>query len=365
MNDSKAPGGKAVGELPPELATDQSIQTEEDEAEDGPSRYSAAEYLERIARLTAMTPSPERNERITKALAQLTRVDPKAALETAAALEGVKLRNDGLESVIHAWGRSDPEAAFAWAKATPNDGTLPESRIDLIFRGLARSGPEKALSFLTAHASELNRWSEQADGVMEEIYQRGGHSQMQSWIAQLSDGRLRDAAMSRFVDQWALYEPHAAKAWMETQHISPANLATMRVELATSWVRVNPQEAIEWVRSLPAKDQGRDLYDAVFRRWIDLDRNGAAGWLAAQPPSPALDRPIERYASQVMEMDPKNSMPWAESITDGERRFRVMSEVADRWGRRDPQGLANYVSSQNLSPQQRDRLLRSAQPKRQ
>jgi hypothetical protein len=66
-----------------------------------------------------------------------------------------------------------------------------------------------------------------------------------------------------------------------------------------------------------------------------------------------------------MEIDPQNSMPWAESITDSERRFRVMTEVADRWGRRDPQGLASYVSSTTLPPQQKERLLRNAQPRRQ
>jgi hypothetical protein len=94
---------------------------------------------------------------------------------------------------------------------------------------------------------------------------------------------------------------------------------------------------------------------------MEYDRNGAAQWLASQSPSPLLDRPIERYTWQVMEIDPQNSMPWAESITDGERRFRAMTEVADRWGRRDPQGLISYVSTANLPPQQKERLLRNTQ----
>jgi hypothetical protein len=58
-------------------------------------------------------------------------------------------------------------------------------------------------------------------------------------------------------------------------------------------------------------------------------------------------------------------MPWAESITDEGRRFRMMSEIAERWGRRDPQGLRQFVASRDFPALQKERLLRSLQPRRQ
>ncbi len=346
--------------------SDEDADDEDDDDGDGRrGPRSAAEMLARVDRLLAEPASPRRDERLTRELSRLARVDPRLALERASGIGGVKLRNDALERVIYSWGRSNPAEAWEWVKNSPNDGTLPSDRVDLLFAGLSRGKPEAALAFLSAHADELGPHRDHAVAALDEIYSRGGHDAMQSWIGTLPEGRMRDVAVNRFIDQWARYDPAAAKTWMENQNIPAANLGSARVELAESWARVRPQEAVAWVETLPEKERSRELYDAVFRRWIQYDRNGAAQWLADQPPSPTLDRPIERYTWQVMDLDPQNTMSWAETVTDKNRRFRLMTEVADRWGRRDPQGLANYVAGQNLPQEQRDRLLRSTQPKKQ
>jgi hypothetical protein len=316
-------------------------------------------------RARMMPLGPERNRQMTEALADLAELDPKFALAEAGTIEEVRLRREAQERVIRTMGESNPELAWELLSNAPNDGSLPRDRIELMLDGIASGDAQRALDFLWNHRDELGPYRNDAQAALDEIYQNGGHDELKSWVEAMPEGKWRDAATNRFIDQWARYDPAAAKAWMESQNIPASNLPAARVELAESWARVRPHEAIEWVRGLPENAQSRELYDAVFRQWISYDRNVAADWLANQPPSPMLDRPIERYTWQVMEIDPQNSMPWAESITDEGRRFRMMSEIAERWGRRDPLGLANFVASRDLPAQQKQRLLRSVQPRRQ
>jgi hypothetical protein len=325
----------------------------------------AASVKRHWERARKMPLGPERNREMIGALADLAELDPTLALAEAGGIEEVRLRREAQERVIRSMGEANPELAWELISKAPNDGSLPRERFELMLDGMAGGDPQRALDFLSSHREELGPYRDHAQAVLDEIYENGGHDKLKSWVEAMPEGKWRDGAMNRFIDQWARYDPASAKAWMDSQHIPASNLPAARVELAESWARVRPQEAIEWVRALPQNAQSRELYDAVFRQWIQYDSNVAADWLANQPPSPMLDRPIERYTWQAMEIDPQNSMPWAESITDEGRRFRMMSEIAERWGRRDPQGLERFVASRDLPAQQKERLLRSVQPRRQ
>ncbi len=324
-----------------------------------PKEPTATELAEKISAMAAGEMTPEKHEQLVDWIGDLAAMDATKALELANALPGVKLRHDALSSLIRNWAEHDAEAAWKFVIHSPNDGSLPEDRYELLFHGIAQQEPTSALDFLWKHRDEMTGQRDRAERALDEIYNRGGHSAMQSWVEALPAGKMRDTAMNRFIDQWARYNPEAARAWMDRQSIPAGNLPAAQVELAESWARVSPENAVKWVQGLPAQQQTRDVYDAVFRRWIQYDRNGAAQWLANQPPSPALDRSIERYTWSVMDLDPASTAPWAESITDKDRRFRALAEVADRWGRKDPQALARYVASRNFPADQQQRLLRS------
>ena len=84
----------------------------------------------------------------------------------------------------------------------------------------------------------------------------------------------------------------------------------------------------------------------------------AAAFLAEQPASPILDRQFERYAYDVMNQNPSATMPWAESITDPDRRWKAISRVASAWRKQDPNGLNNFVSGATyLTQDQKAQLL--------
>jgi hypothetical protein len=303
--------------------------------------------------------SPARNRALVRLFARWAELDGKNALLKSQTIAEPLLRYEAREAALRHWGMVQP--AEAWAHAEADRGlTLPDDRFSAILRGLGKSDPATALAFFQNHkdGAILENIGD-AVNAFDTLYQRGGHAQMVAWTESLPAGKLREGAMNRIIDQWARYDPKLAKQWMEKMlPANPAAIGPARVELAESWARVNPQQALDWVGSLPAKEQDGVYYDRIFRRWLDLDRDAAAAQLANLPPSPALDRSIERYSYEIASRDPAATMPWAASITDEKRRWRAIERVAGYWRKKDPQGLANFVQTGGFNADQQKALLR-------
>ena len=326
--------------------------------EGGGADLTTEECRRRFEAIAAMPPGRERNLEYYRLVSRWARIDGEAALAAAGSIDEPKLRYELRESALRNWARGNPEEAYAFAMKNPN-GDLPDHRMQLVFDGLGRTDPDKALAFFDAHRDELEKQGDRASMVFDELYERGGHDQLVAWAERQPNGKMRDMALNRIIDRWARYDPAAAKDWMERQVTNKENLVPARVELAESWARVNPKEALNWVTSLPADQRDKEYYNRVLGRWIQYDRNAAAQYLASQPPGPHLDRPIERYTYEVMYQNPADTMPWAQSINDEGRRWRAIERVADAWRKKDAKAFENYVLSGGFNEEQRRKLLRT------
>lgn len=329
---------------------------DESEEEDIPSGASDVKFPDMLAEIQAMPPGVKRNTALFKLMRHWAAADGPGALAAAATITEPKLRSELRETALRSWASASPAAA--WQAASENkNGDLPDSRMELVFAGFGRSDPAKVLAFFDTHGKEMLAHGDRAALVMDELYERGHHDALVGWADKMPPGKLRDLCANRILDRWARYDPLAAKSWMEQNPGAKENLVPARVELAESWARVNPAAALQWANSLPENQRDSEYYSRIYGRWIQYDRNAAANYLASQPLSPALDRPIERYTYEVMRQNPADTMPWAESISDGKRRWEAISRVAEVWRRRDPAALANYVSAGNFSAEQQQKLL--------
>lgn len=316
----------------------------------------AAGFESRITSLRAEKPGPQQRRALLENIAAWAERDPAGAMAAAEAEPGLKLRADLRATALQHWARTDPEKAWAFALANTS-GDLPDNRLDLVLDGISRGNPQTALRFVQDHGDVMGRRFERAATVIGDLFEAGHQELITNWAETLSAGKLRDAAQSRLIDRWARYDPESARGWMEAHISDPTALASARSELAASWARVSPEAALQWADSLPAGQRGRDLYGRIYAQWIDYDRNAAGAALAAQPASPALDRSIERYAYEVMRGNPADTMPWAESIGDKDRRWRAVERVALEWRRRDPDGLRSYMETSQFTDEQKRQLL--------
>jgi hypothetical protein len=317
---------------------------------------SAGAFLNRLTALRAEKPGPLQRRALLDAIAAMAERDPAAAMAAAGEETGLKLRADLRATVLQHWAQTDPEKAWAFALANTS-GELPDNRLDLVLDGVARGNPQTALRFLQDHGDVMGRRFERAATVIGDLFEAGHQDLITQWAETLPAGKLRDAAQTRLIDRWARYDPEAARGWMDANIKDPAALASARSELAASWARISPEAALQWADTLPASQRGRDLYGRIYAQWIDYDRNAAGAALAAQPASPELDKSIERYAYEVMRGNPADTMPWAESIGDKDRRWRAVERVALEWRRRDPDGLRNYLDASQFTEDQKRRLL--------
>ncbi|MES2705467.1 MAG: hypothetical protein V4726_02580 [Verrucomicrobiota bacterium] len=317
---------------------------------------SSGKFESRLSTLRAGKSSPERERALRELIADWAARDPAAALAAADAEPGLKLRADLRATALTHWAQADPEKAWAFAIENPG-GELPDNRFDLVMDGIGRGNPQTALKFLEDHSGDMGGRLERAAGVVEDLFENGNQEALVSWAEKLPDGKLKDAAQTRLIDRWARYDPEAAMTWMNAHVTDPQALSSARGELAESWARVSPDAALKWVDSLPADQRSPAFYNRIYSRWMDYDRNAAGAALAAQPASPKLDKPIERYTYEVMRENPADTMPWAESIGDQDRRWRAVERVAEEWRRRDPEGLRNYVAGSGFSGEQKSKLL--------
>ncbi len=323
----------------------------------------STDFAERFAGVQAMPPGVARNEAYFALIKEWAAADGPAALAAAGAITEPKLRFELRESALRAWAAASPEAAWKFASENAS-GDLPENRMNLVFEGLGRSDPAKALAFMEANGKALEKYGDRATLVFDDLYENGHHDALVGWAEKMPAGKLRDMATNRIIDRWARYDPAAAKEWMDKNVTTKDNLGPARVELAESWARVDPSAALQWANSLPAGQRDSEYYSRIYGRWIQYDRNAAAKNLAEQPPSPQLDRPIERYTYEVMRQNPAETMPWAESISDAKRRWEAVSRVAEYWGRRDPGAMQNYVTASNLTDEQKRQLLKSIEQRK-
>ena len=356
---SSSPETNAWEVAPAKLASGQTQDRETAETPTGINQVPRLSFANALQTLLTQPPSPLRSEAIKTLIGQWAQVDGPAAVAAAGTFTEPALRFSLRETAFNHWAQIDPESAWAYATLNPQRD-LPAERFGHILRGLGGAPIATALAFLMQHPQqELGESMDAVSSALDQLYQRGGHAQILPWIERLAEGPLKDAATNRLIDQWARYEPAAAARWMEAQgNLKSNNMIGARKELAASWAGVNPLQALDYFNNLSADQRQDTYYESIFNRWLDSDKTAAAAYLADLPSSPALDRPIEQYAYNVMKQNPELTMPWVESISDPRRRWKAITRVAAVWKSQNPAALAAYVQGADfLNAQQKQQLL--------
>lgn len=322
-------------------------------------KMNLGEVRDALERLKDVRPGPARE------LAKLELIDRMAQLDAMAAFKHIEEQEDPADRdnlkkrAVKGWASVDPAEAHAWVQSATG---LPKDALRAVWEGMAKSKDlAKTLSFIPELGAGSNQYSMPYEiwdiyMTLHDLY-RIDDKAVRQWVENLPPGETRNRAFHSVVDQLARHDPLAAKAWIEEQ-ADASNIAVAQVELAESWARHDPEAAVAWAASLPATTDGlRNIYERLFTRFIQYDFLDAANYLVQQEPSPALDTAFEVYIDKVKTIDPASTIDWAVSITDEDRRWTAMQEVAAVWRGRDAAALAEYVRELDLSEGQRNTLL--------
>ena len=322
-------------------------------------KMNLAEVREALARLQDMRPGPGRRLATFELIDRMAQLDAKATFAHIAAMGDSELRDPLKKRAVKGWASVDPAKAHAWVQTAQD---LPADALRSVWEGIAKSRDlAKTLEFIAELGPGSNGYSKPYEiwdiyMTLHDLYRMNDQA-VTAWVEELPPGETRNRAFHSVVDQLARHDPLAAKAWIEEQG-DASNISVAQVELAESWARHDPESAVEWVATLPANTEGlREIYERLFTRFIQYDFLDAANYLVQQEPSPALDTAYEVYIDKVKAIDPESTIDWAVSITDEDRRWAAIQEVASVWRGRDAAALTAYVREMDLSEAQRNTLL--------
>jgi hypothetical protein len=296
--------------------------------------------------------------------AALAAADPQEALRTAGLVAHATLRRAALKSVLQAWSREEPAAAWDYARNNVEDADLRQS----LLVQLARRRPEEAL----AAAAELP--DAQRVAIWPEIFR---------WIrdpnlirAQFADVPYEQwppEAAGTIVRALALDSPTTAAEWTDAlpestfrngaiavlcmDHPSPENLWRAQVlpsqdrkklmeRLARGWGQENPLEAFQVVGGLPATPEGIEFVEQVMQHQLEASGQSAAAstLIDALPPGPMQTAAIVQVAGDLAKTHPLDALAWIQEQPSG--HDQAWEQILSTWAQTDPGQAIAYVVQQ-------------------
>lgn len=274
------------------------------------------------------------------ALMSLARDDPLGALSMAEALPAGNERDQMLSVIGATYGRTNPEAALAWAQ-----GLSPPSPnvVANVLAGLARVDPDRAIDLLFETMDSTNQRS---SGPLMTLVTNGALDAEHT--ARIADRLLatpsRGRELQMLTQMWAQRQPHDATRWLLAR--GSAAPRTALGQAAIQLGRTDPAAAIAYVDRVPPELRATWL-SAVADGYAQNDGRAAAGWIAQHRGEPGYDAALVAVAGRTASTDPTAAARLFDSVNVAEAPDapQAAQRIAAAWARQDHRAAAGWVSS--------------------
>lgn len=307
----------------------------------------------------------------TAALAALAQTDIEAAKARVAALPPGQERDQALQQVASVYGRTDPDAALAWAESmgASSSSTIQRS----IMLGIASSGDiERALRLVESGASGVD-----ADLVATLVASRATQDprearKVANELVGKQDAQSK-AMLARVVSAWVQREPDAALEWALSQgaavdvntignmartfatrdgaaaaaytdRLPPQLRSAWLAQVAGPYGRADPTNALRWLE----RYQGQAGYDVALRQMAtqaaQTDARAAAAMLERASPDVQFGA-APTVASNWARNEPEAATRWAVTLTDPRARASALSTAAAAWASADVSAAESWALS--------------------
>ena len=304
---------------------------------------------------------PRRATIIKDLLVRMATDQPEFALLEATKIASLRDQEQAINSILQAWGSTNPNAALSWAEA--HSDQIPKQVMNrkfmAIFRGYAQSEPTAAFAQAFGMKEATNVEKRLKNNILSEVIEmqvrQGGLELARLTVEAMQEGDTKNRLLAEMVDEWAQYDPTAAATYVNS--LGETATTWIKTSLIGEWAESDPIAAADWLSNLDAQDPafGRGTA-SIIREWSQYDLSASAEWLNTLPASPELDRAVASYTFRAAQEDPANAMSWAESISNERMQGYLMERVAANWKDQDPSAFAGYLESAEFSEEVRERL---------
>lgn len=277
---------------------------------------------------------------------QWARRDAAAALAYVEAMPAGMLRQNPLQQIATAYGRSEPAAALAWAESLTTGRTQAYAAI---LAGIAQVDPLRALD-LAFDESRLGLSSGAQTQVLMSVVLGAAvagsvsHRALADRVLALDPGQARQNALQMLGQRWAASDLGGALDWFLSNQESVG--ANALADLARQVGRQDPQTAALYTaRLLPELRQ--DWIRAVASGYAQTDPNGARSWAQQFRGEPVYEAAVTEIIRFSAGADPAGAAAlWASvDFADPVREAQIASNIAGSWAAQDWPAARNWVAT--------------------
>lgn len=280
-------------------------------------------------------------------------VDPMAALTyTTENTRGGLATN----TVLTAWASRDPESAITWAEAN-HQGDEANPYMVGIIRGIAATDPTRATALLQA----LPFGSERGEALQAMIPHllKNGPEAVKSWIAGLSDERLRNGATARFAKEMAKTDPAGTASWLIA---NPSESTANSLDpVFNEWAKTDKNAALSSFTKLPHGTARTRALSGLVTAEARANPEAAANLMNSYP-ADVDDRMVFHFVWSSFDKAPAIAANQIALIENPRHRNRMYQRALGSWLDHDPAAAQQWISSANLPEAVINSLAKRNQP---
>ncbi|MEM7478015.1 MAG: hypothetical protein AAF483_23770 [Planctomycetota bacterium] len=299
-------------------------------------QYAAGDSLDQgIAWANSLESPTERETAFIQIVSALSTTDPAQAAELLLQSEQSPQRSGVIQTIVHNWAESDPDAAMEWIE---NETKSQVRNIALVSfsQALTPKDPQRAAEFLDE--MPFGKGREDSIRMVASEWAKVNAQDAIGWLDSLAEAD-RSIALGPFLDAWAIEEPRAAIEFAaeRTEEIAfPERL----LRWVSHWGRSNSQEALEW-----SQQTGDDqIVRHALLSAATTEPDAATQSLGAISNSELRQQTTRDLLATIANEDPEQAFNRYVNLPEGLSNEKAIQTIIFKWVRISPREASEVVS---------------------
>jgi hypothetical protein len=182
-----------------------------------------------------------------------------------------------------------------------------------------------------AYADEKSQDKEMASDLRRASYAGWAKSDPVAAVSASLDSSRHHDDMTQFANtlaNWATVDLAASSEWLLKNVSNPAERSEAVLELSTIFARQSPDAGLDWIRSLPNKEERQLASNQFAVDWASVDAAASAKWAAAQAPDLLSNETQMEILMSYLAEDDEAFQQWRNTLPEGPLKNKAVELVA-------------------------------------
>jgi hypothetical protein len=215
------------------------------------------------------------------------------------------------------WAAKDAAAALSWIGTTASPSERGNMTVWAVDAAAKANLP--ATAALVAQMSD-GAVRDKAISSLASVWAEKDPGAALEWIGQLPPGPARNDSLARTAEVWAGKDAAAAAAW--AKGVPEGLLPPQAYASIMDTLKKDPAAAYRWLNELPASGGGRAA-EHFIGGWRDEDVATAV----ALPDGPYKAQILDKAVTGILRRDPDKALAWALALPNGPEREAVRQTI--------------------------------------